>query len=87
MIYLHILRWPTDTITLPAIPREINAHRVLTGGEAVVKQTGKGIEVFVAKADRNPLDTIIKLQLDGPARSIPAIRPGRKTGRRRDARQ
>jgi alpha-L-fucosidase len=67
-IYLHILRWPSEIITLPAIPSRVVRHNVLTGGEALVQQSGSGIEVRVASARRHAIDTIVKLELDGPAR-------------------
>jgi alpha-L-fucosidase len=74
-VYVHILRWPTDTISLPAIPRRVLRHSVLTGGEATVTQTAGGIEVTVPAARRHAVDTIVKLELDGPAGTIAAIRP------------
>jgi alpha-L-fucosidase len=67
VIYLHILRWPSDTITLTAIPRKIIKTCVLTGGQATVKQTERGIEIDVPAAKRDAVDTIVKLELDGPA--------------------
>lgn len=70
MIYLHILRWPSDIITLPPIPHKIVKHAVLTGGIATVKQTEQGIEVHVPGEERDPLDTIVKLELDGLASDI-----------------
>jgi alpha-L-fucosidase len=75
-IYLHILRWPAETVALPAIPRRIVRHSLLTGGSAEVKQSGTGIEVRVPAAHRHAVDTIVKLQLDGPAAGISAIQPG-----------
>ncbi|HUO30589.1 MAG TPA: alpha-L-fucosidase [Bryobacteraceae bacterium] len=72
-IYLHILRWPAETVTLPAIPRRIVRHTLLTGGHASLKQSPSGIEVNVPPAARHAVDTIVKLDLDGPARSIPVI--------------
>ena len=74
-IYLHILRWPAEMITLPAIPHRIVRHSVLTGGDAVAQQNGSGIEIGVPAAHRHPVDTIVKLELDGPAGSIAPIRP------------
>jgi alpha-L-fucosidase len=74
-IYLHILRWPADTIKLPAIPRRIVRASVLTRGMCTATQTAAGVEVSVPKEWRQPVDTIVKLELDGPARSIDAIRP------------
>lgn len=66
-IYLHILRWPADTISLPAIQRKVVRHSVLTGGMATVKQSEAGIVVAVPAAQRHPVDTIVRLELDGPA--------------------
>jgi alpha-L-fucosidase len=73
-VYLHILRWPGEVITLPPIGRKIVSYSVLTGGKAIVKQTADGITVSVAKKDRDELDTIVKLELDGPAAGLT---PGR----------
>jgi len=77
VIYLHILQWPADTITLPAIQPRIAKHTVLTGGNATVRQTDAGIEVSVPADKRDALDTIVKLELDAPAKDIPIIMPKR----------
>jgi alpha-L-fucosidase len=82
VIYLHILRWPGDTIGLPAIAPRILKHSVLTGGDATVKQTAAGIEVSVSAAQRDAADTIIKLELDSSAQAIPAIIPASPTTNR-----
>lgn len=74
-IYLHILRWPSDTIALPAIPRKIVRHALLSGGAATVKQTASGISVAVPAERRHAVDTIVKLELDGPAGAVPVLRP------------
>lgn len=74
-IYLHILRWPSGTIALPAIPRKIARHSVLTGGAAKLTQTASGIQVTVPAPQRHAVDTIVKLELDGLAATIAAIRP------------
>jgi alpha-L-fucosidase len=74
-IYLHILRWPAEILVLPAIPRKIVGHSVLTGGKAVVRQSASGIQVGVPAAHRAPVDTIVRLEIDGPAEGIPTLRP------------
>ena len=76
-IYLHVLRWPSNTISLPAMSPKVIKARVLTGGEAAVKQTSAGLEVRIPPCQRDKIDTIIKLELDGPASSIPAFPPGK----------
>jgi len=71
LIYVHILNWSDDTITLPPIPNKIIAASVLTGGTATVKQIKESIEISVPQTSRRPLDTIVVLRLDGPAGQIP----------------
>ena len=75
-IYLHILRWPADTISLPAMPRKIVRHNLLGGGTATVKQSESGIQVSVPAARRHAIDTIVKLELDGAANTLPVLRQG-----------
>ncbi|KPL05700.1 hypothetical protein AMJ85_11135 [candidate division BRC1 bacterium SM23_51] len=64
-IYVHILNWDEETIMLPPIEKKIVSSSVLTGGTADVKQSDQAIEISVAAADRDPVDTIVVLQLDG----------------------
>ncbi|HUT35156.1 MAG TPA: alpha-L-fucosidase [Planctomycetota bacterium] len=72
-VYLHILKWDHDALTLPAIPRKILSSRLLTGGTVALKQTKEGIELSVPKPDRQELDTIVALDLDGPALEISSL--------------
>jgi len=69
-IYVHVLNWNEDTLTLPPIPKNIIASSVMTGGAVTVRQTKQGFEIFVPKAYRRELDTIIVLELEGPANEI-----------------
>ncbi|MBU0719109.1 MAG: alpha-L-fucosidase, partial [Planctomycetes bacterium] len=66
-VYVHILKWPADTLTLPPLDRKIVAASLLGGaGKPSVKQTDKAIEISVPQSDREPIDTIVVLRLDGP---------------------
>ena len=56
--------------TLPSITPRIIRHSVLTGGLATLKQTEHGIEVSVPAAQRDPVDTIVKLELDCPVERL-----------------
>jgi alpha-L-fucosidase len=72
-VYLHILAWPQEVLTLPPLPAKIVQTSVLTGGTAKVSQTDGGIEISVPKADRQAIDTIVVLRLDRPAIGIAPI--------------
>ena len=73
-IFLHILDAKLETLTLPPIDRKIVAHSVMTGGTARVVQTDEGIEISVPAEHRQELDTIVVLELDGPAAGIEPLR-------------
>lgn len=60
-IYLHILDWPTEPLTLPPLAQTINGSQALTGGQAIVQQNAQGVTVTVAPADRHAIDTIVRL--------------------------
>lgn len=72
-VYLHVLSWPTDVLTLPALPAKILKSSLLTGGNVQVKQSDDAVEISVPKSDRQPIDTIVVLELDKPAIDIPPI--------------
>ncbi len=69
-IYIHVLNWDEDTLMLPPFPKKIITSSVMTGGSATVRQTALAVEISVPEAYRKELDTIIVLQLDGPADDI-----------------
>jgi alpha-L-fucosidase len=72
-VYLHILNWPEDGVPLPTIPREVVKHAVLTGGHATLEQTHQGARLWVRPEDRDEIDTIVLLELDGSAETMTPI--------------
>ncbi|MBE7504077.1 MAG: alpha-L-fucosidase [Verrucomicrobiales bacterium] len=75
-VFVHILRWKDDSLTLPALPRRIVRHAVLTGGSATVQQRPDGVVLSVPAADRDAIATILQLELDGSAMDLaPLDRP------------
>jgi alpha-L-fucosidase len=72
-IYLHVLEWLDDTLRLPAIPAKVVRSRVLSGGKAGVRQTEMGLEVSVPESDRQPVDTIVALELDRSALDLAVV--------------
>jgi alpha-L-fucosidase len=69
-IFVHVLNWPIREVNLPAISKRIVRSSVLTGGSATVQPSGSGVEIVVPPSDRQGLDTIIALTLDGPASEL-----------------
>jgi alpha-L-fucosidase len=71
-IYVHVFEWNGSSLTLPSIDKKIVSSRLLTGGTAEVNQTDEGITIAVPSTQQLRIDTIIELQLDGPAGEISA---------------
>lgn len=69
-IYLHILNWPGDTLDLPEIPAKIVRGVALTGGAVTVKQVDGRISISLTACSRQPVNTVVKLELDRPASEI-----------------
>jgi hypothetical protein len=69
-VYVHVLKWHTERLLLPGIPRKVVSSKLLTGGTATVRQTEEQIEIDVPAEQRQELDTIIVLELDGPASEL-----------------
>jgi len=72
-IFLHLWRWSRPSLSLPPIPAKVVQCRALTGGKAEVRQTEAGLEVSLPAGDRQPLDTVIALELDRSALGLAAI--------------
>jgi len=69
-IYLHIMQWDGDHISLPSLTAKVLYARMLTKGAVRVGQSGKQLNVSIATADQTPVDTIVALELDIPARQV-----------------
>jgi alpha-L-fucosidase len=70
-IYLHVFDWGNGALTLPALPRKVVRSSVLTGGSVSLSQTTDGVTISVPSASRQEIDTVVALEIDGPAEAIP----------------
>jgi len=76
-IFVHILKWPGEgALELPAITGKVKSAKALTGGTATFKQDEKGITLDVSAANREKIDTIIVLELEGSAMDIEPVGGG-----------
>ncbi len=72
-VFLHILRAEGGRVELPELPRRISSAALLGGGTVkAVAQDGK-LMLDLGEARLDPIDTIVRLQLEGSAMEIPAI--------------
>jgi alpha-L-fucosidase len=79
VVYVHVLKWSDEKVTLPPLPKKIVKSELLTEAALPVVQTDSGITLTVPQPGSEHADTIVKLALDGSAQDIPALdvtRPG-----------
>ena len=72
-IYVHILNEGTDTVELPAIPRQVVSATLLNGNRVNLTSRGDSWVLTVPLDQRDVCDTVVKLTLDRPAMDLPAI--------------
>jgi alpha-L-fucosidase len=75
-IYLHVLRWDGDSITLPNIGKAVKQAYRLGGGKAQVKQDSGKLIVSLPASERDPVDTVVCLEVDGSAMDLPLASAG-----------
>ncbi len=70
-VYLHVFRWPPrGALALPPLERRVLAASVVGGGGADVRQAATGLSIDVPPPHRRSIDTVVRLDLDGPAGSL-----------------
>ncbi len=85
-VYIHILEWPDDAVALPPLGKNVVASWLVTGGQVRVRQSEQGILLTVPPEYRREPDTIVGLELDGPAADIqPVGLPSGSLARGREA--
>ncbi|MBP8258925.1 MAG: alpha-L-fucosidase [Verrucomicrobia bacterium] len=72
-VYLHVLEAPGARIELPALPRRVRAASLLGGGAVQCSQQGDRLLLALEPAALDPIDTVVRLELDGSAMDIPAM--------------
>ncbi len=71
-VYVHVLMPDLDRIELPALPRAVKSAFILGGGE-IKTEAADGKLILHLPEKRDPLVTVIKLELDGSAMDLPAL--------------
>jgi alpha-L-fucosidase len=72
-VFLHVLKSENGRIELPELPAKIKSAALLSGAKVSVSQKdGKWI-VETPAPSRDPVDTVVKLELDRSALEIPVL--------------
>jgi alpha-L-fucosidase len=72
-VYLHLLRADDGVVELPDIARKVKSATLLGGGQVKFKQADGKLRLDFDKTAIDPIDTIIRLELDGWAMDLKPI--------------
>jgi alpha-L-fucosidase len=63
-VYVHLLDWEDVSLALPPLPGKVTAARLLAGGAPVTwREDEAGVVLRVPQANRDPLDTVVAVEL------------------------
>ena len=77
-VYLHLLKVENGQVELPALAAEIKSAALLNGGKVEFSQKNGKLVIVIPASAVQPMDTIVKLELDRPALKIPVLTPDLK---------
>lgn len=69
-VYLHLFPSEKGKLMLPALPFQIKSWKTLTGGQAQIMSSAKGLEVTISSLSGDPICNVIELQLNQSAGKI-----------------
>jgi alpha-L-fucosidase len=69
-VYVHVFNWPSGGLKLPLAGKKIVACKTLAGASVEWRQDQQTATLQVAPADRQPIVTVIDVQLDAPVDDI-----------------
>jgi alpha-L-fucosidase len=72
-VYVHVLRAGDTEVVLPDLPRRVRSAALLDGGAVGFAQHGASLVLRLDGAVVDPIDTVIRLELDGSAMALPAV--------------
>jgi alpha-L-fucosidase len=72
-VFIHVMRPGDGRLELPALPAEIQSASLLGAAKVEFSQKDGKLFVTIPPSSRDPIDTIVKLQLNGSALDIPVL--------------
>lgn len=74
VVYIHLLQAPSqDTLSLPLLPARVLSARLLNGEVLKFSEANGSLLVQIPESDLQPMDTILKLELDRPWTTLAVV--------------
>jgi alpha-L-fucosidase len=76
-VYVHVLDWADDDLSLPPLPRRVRAASVLFNGVSLpFREAPSGVTITLPPRNAEDVDLVVALDLmPAPAAAVPARRP------------
>ncbi|MHC1766263.1 MAG: alpha-L-fucosidase [Verrucomicrobiia bacterium] len=72
-VYLHVFRAEAGRFEVPALPRHVRSAGLLGAGRVPINESAGKWAIQLDPATLDPIDTIVRLELDGSAMDLPAV--------------
>jgi len=72
-VFVHVFKCDNGRLELPALPRDVKSASLLGGGAVKLGRSEGNLVLELDPAALDPIDTIVRLELDGSAMDVPAI--------------
>lgn len=79
-IFLHILKFTSDTITMPPLNAKVRTAKIINGAAIYFVQSKKWLKLIVPGNMQTPIATTLELTLNKPADKLGIIAPFSTTG-------
>ncbi len=73
-LFLHVFKWPADGRLLVPVTNKVRSARLLAipGQNLAVTVVANGVQVALPAAAPDPIDTVVVVEIEGPAVPVPA---------------
>lgn len=72
-VFLHVFKTENARVELPALPRRVKSAVLLGGGSVHCTPADGRLVLDLSSEPLDPIDTIVRLELDGSAMDIPVV--------------
>ena len=72
-VFVHVFKCDAGRVELPDLPRAVKSAALLGGGPVKVSKKEGNLLLELDPANLDPIDTIVRLELDGSAMDIPVV--------------
>jgi len=72
-VFLHVFRSESGRVELPDLPRAVKSAVLLQGGAVKVAKSNGNLVFEFNPAAADPIDTIVRVELDGSAMDMPVV--------------